>query len=212
VVEDHGIVGLGKRFVHDDADLWTSPLRIHREDLKWFVPFAAGAAALLKTDRSISAEIGEDKNIQGPSHAVSQMGSFSLYLTPAALMVLGHVSKDERTTHAGSVTLQAVLHSAIIVQTLKASTNRQRPDNPHGDGGFWDGGKSFPSGHAMSSWAFAEALSDQYPEKKWIRIGSYGMATAVSLSRISGQNHFPSDVLVGSSLGWLIGHYISHHH
>jgi membrane-associated phospholipid phosphatase len=212
VVEGHGIVDAGKQFVRDEAGLWTSPLRIHREDWKWIVPLGAGAAVLLRTDRTISTELAEDPSIETPSHSISQIGSFPLYVTPVALMVLGHMTKDEQAIKAGSVTLQAVLHSAIIVQTLKASTNRQRPSNALGDGGFWDGGKSFPSGHAMSSWAFAAALSDQYPEKKWIHIGAYGMATAVSLSRISGQNHFPSDVLVGSSLGWLIGHYVSRHH
>jgi membrane-associated phospholipid phosphatase len=212
VREEPGIVAAGKQFLREEADLWTSPLRINSEDLKWIVPLGAGTAALLQTDRTISTRIAQNHGIQPPSNVVSQLGSFPLYLTPAALMVLGRATKDERAAQAGRVTLQAVLHSGIIVQTLKASTNRQRPSNGLGGGGFWDGGKSFPSGHAMSSWAFATALSDQYPEKKWIRISAYGMATAVSVSRISGRNHFPSDVLIGSSLGWLIGHYVSHRH
>ncbi len=212
VVEEHGVVAVGKQFVRDEANLWTSPLRMNHEDLKWMVPLGIGAAALLKTDRSISSELAEDKRIEAPSHSIAEVGSYPLYLTPAAMMLLGHVTGNERTQETGSVVLRAVLHSAIIVQTLKVSTNRERPDKNRGDGGFWDGGKSFPSGHAMSSWAFASALSDQYPDKKWIGIGAYGMATAVSLSRISGQNHFPSDVLLGSSLGWLIGHYVSRRH
>jgi membrane-associated phospholipid phosphatase len=42
--------------------------------------------------------------------------------------------------------------------------------------------------------------------------GSYGFATAVSLARVGGLNHFPSDVLVGAALGELIGEYVVHHH
>jgi membrane-associated phospholipid phosphatase len=187
-------------------------MRAKRRDLKWIVPIGVGTAALIATDRRVSGEIGEVGRIQPPSRFVSRAGSLTTYAAPAALFLLGHATKNERASHAGSVSIQAVLHSAIIVQTLKAATNRERPNKPPGDGGFWDGGKSFPSGHAISSWAFAAAISDQYPEKKFLRIGVYSMATAVSLSRVSAREHFPSDVLIGSSVGYLIGHYISRHH
>jgi PAP2 superfamily len=212
IPSSRGVVTTAKQFLQDNRDLWTSPLRVKRENLRWIVPLGIGTAALLKTDPSISAEIEEAKGIQPPSRIVSRAGSFPLFLAPAVLMAVGRVADDERTVRAGSVTLQAVLHSEIIVQALKAATNRERPSKSNGNGGFWDGGKSFPSGHAISSWAFAAAISDQYADKKWIGISSYAMATAVSLSRIGGQNHFPSDVLIGSSMGWLIGHYISHRH
>lgn len=38
------------------------------------------------------------------------------------------------------------------------------------------------------------------------------MAAAVSVSRFTGRNHYPSDVLVGSALGYLIGHYVVRQH
>ena len=46
----------------------------------------------------------------------------------------------------------------------------------------------------------------------FVLIAAYGLATGVSLTRVMGQEHFPSDVLVGSSLGWLIGHNVVRHH
>jgi hypothetical protein len=210
--ESEGVVAVGKQFLRDEGKLWTSPLHMTRNDLKWVVPLGIGAAALLTADRNISTEIGEDRSIQKPSHDVSQAGTSPLYITPVALIVIGRLTQNQRTTHAGSVTLQAVLHSGVIVQALKFATNRERPDKTQGAGGFWDGGKSFPSGHAMTSWAFASAMSDQFPDKKWIRFSSYAMASAVSISRVSGQNHYSSDVLVGAALGWLVGHYVSRQH
>jgi len=210
--DSSGIVDVTKQFIQDQGALWTSPLHVKRSNMKWLVPLGVGAVALLRTDRSISGEVRENEGIRTPSRIVSQAGSFPLVVTPAALMVVGRLSHNERTVHAGSVGLQAFLQSEIIVQTLKLATNRERPNKYQGDGGFWDGGKSFPSGHAISTWAFAAAMADQYPEKRWIRISGYGVATAVSLSRVGGLNHFPSDVLIGSSLGWLVGHYVSHRH
>ncbi|HYR91855.1 MAG TPA: phosphatase PAP2 family protein [Terriglobia bacterium] len=210
--EQSGIVGFAKEFAQDQRGLWTSPLRVDRQDMKWLLPLSMGAATLLRADRSVSSEVQETNSLRTPSRFISQAGTYPVFATPLAMMVLGRLSHSERTTQAGTVGLQAALQSTLIVQVLKASTNRERPDKNHGSGGFWDGGKSFPSGHAMATWALASAMADQYSDKKWIGITGYSVATAVSLSRIGGLNHFPSDVLVGSSVGWLVGHYVSRHH
>jgi hypothetical protein len=45
------------------------------------------------------------------------------------------------------------------------------------------------------------------------QIAVYSLATAVSATRVLGKQHFPSDVLVGGAMGWLIGRqvYRTHH-
>ena len=42
-------------------------------------------------------------------------------------------------------------------------------------------------------------------DKPLVVFGSYGLATAISLSRVGGLKHFPSDVLIGATIGELIG-------
>jgi hypothetical protein len=46
-----------------------------------------------------------------------------------------------------------------------------------------------------------------------VQIGAYGLATAVSIARFTGRNHFLSDALVGSAIGYGIGRYVyrTHH-
>lgn len=39
-----------------------------------------------------------------------------------------------------------------------------------------------------------------------------GLATGVAVGRVTGENHFPSDVLVGSVIGYTVGGYVYHHH
>ena len=55
-------------------------------------------------------------------------------------------------------------------------------------------------------------MAHEYPGPL-TQILAYGLATGVSAARVSGRNHFPSDVVVGSAMGWLIGRqaYKSHH-
>jgi len=70
---------------------------------------------------------------------------------------------------------------------------------------------SFPSSHSTLAWALTGFLTREYPSK-WVQFGLYSMSTGVSLTRVLGQEHFPTDVLVGSAAGWLIGHYVSKKH
>jgi hypothetical protein len=210
--DESELKGFSRRFLQEERDLWTSPLRIHQEDTQWLLPLGVGAAGLVLIDRKVSEDVRETPGLQRPSDIVSQAGAGLLVAVPLSMIALGHFSHNARTVQAGVAGLEAFLHSGITVQVLKTATNRERPNKTLGDGGFWDGGKSFPSGHAITTWAFAAAMSDQYPDQKWVRISGYSVATAVSLARVGSLNHFPSDVLVGSSLGWLIGHFVSRHH
>jgi len=53
----------------------------------------------------------------------------------------------------------------------------------------------------------AGVIAGEYPSKR-AQLGVYSIASGVSLARVLGQEHFPSDVLVGATTGWLIGHFI----
>jgi membrane-associated phospholipid phosphatase len=93
---------------------------------------------------------------------------------------------------------------------MKMAFNRERPDKTTGSGSFWEGGMSFPSGHATTTWSIATVVAHEYRKKPIIGIGAYGVATAVSLARVGGQNHFASDVFVGAAIGNLIGRFVLH--
>ena len=63
---------------------------------------------------------------------------------------------------------------------------------------------AFPSGHATQSVVVAHVLSDKYPE---LKDDLMKVADKVSLSRLVGGHHYPSDVEYGKQLGkWLSGH------
>ena len=60
---------------------------------------------------------------------------------------------------------------------------------------------SFPSGHAMSSFAGATML---YAANRRLGLGAYLLAGLIAFSRLYLYVHFPSDVLAGAILGILI--------
>lgn len=63
---------------------------------------------------------------------------------------------------------------------------------------------SFPSGHTTQSVLVAYVLSDMYPE---LKDDFMKVADKISLSRLVGGHHYPSDIEYGKQLGkWLHGH------
>jgi membrane-associated phospholipid phosphatase len=104
-----------------------------------------------------------------------------------------------------------------VVEGLKLTTNRQRPYVPPGRGGFWPDdvytlSSSFPSGHSAATWALARVMVEETPGHPWLHALFYGLATGVSIGRVTGENHFPSDALVGSVIGYMVGGYVYHRH
>ncbi len=84
------------------------------------------------------------------------------------------------------------------------SFGRLRPDQGEGLGNFFDGGVSFPSDHSAVAWSIASVIAHEYPGP-FTQAAVYSLATAVSATRVMGKQHFPSDVVVGAAMGWLVG-------
>ena len=65
---------------------------------------------------------------------------------------------------------------------------------------------SFPSGHTATAFIGAGILAAQY-SATWIKRSVLICAGLIGLSRIMMGVHWPFDVLVGATLGWVIGYY-----
>ncbi len=98
--------------------------------------------------------------------------------------------RSSYAANTGFTALEAMGAASLMTLGIKAATNRQYAYAPNTRGEFWEGGKSFPSGHAATSFAFASVIAHRYPNKhcqlKW---SVYGLATGVSLARIGGKSN-----------------------
>jgi membrane-associated phospholipid phosphatase len=185
-----------------------SPKQLKNADTyKFFVPFLAGTAALLATDRRTSEGISDSRDIRNVSRNISYAGTaYSTLGISGGLYFLGKATNKPYLRDTGILSLRAVTNSLILIGGIKLATNRKRPLDG-GGGNFFNGGKSFASGHAVGSWALATVVAHRYREKPLLQATAYGAAALISASRVSGKNHFASDVLVGATLGYLIGRF-----
>jgi len=203
---------------HDQAGIWTSPLRIRANDAYWLVPFAAATGVALHYDAQAMQELGVDKTREDVSSTFSDIGLYSSIAGAGGLYFFGLAKNNDHLAETGRLGEEAMVNSFLVVEALKLATNRERPNEGNGRGGFWPRGTSsyqtdgsFPSGHAAATFAFARVLALEYPSKR-VQIPAYLFALAVSASRVTAREHFPSDVLVGGTFGYLIGGYLFRHH
>ena len=172
------------------------------------IPVGIGTAALMPFDRDISESVRG--GVEGPSLKFSMAGGPASIATAAAMFGIGHFANKPHVRETGMLGIRATTSAWLTVKGIKSATNRERPkrDGLEQEGDFWAGGKSFPSGHSAETWALATVIAQQYPEKPWVRFGAYAFAAGISASRVTGQKHFPTDVIIGAVIGPLIGRYV----
>jgi undecaprenyl-diphosphatase len=100
-----------------------------------------------------------------------------------------------------------------ITQVLKETTQRPRPYEIHQvrmtaalkNTTAGEEKESFPSGHAAGAFMIVAIIRRRFGKKMNI---FYGWAVLVALSRIYLGAHYPSDVIVGGFLGWVMANLI----
>jgi membrane-associated phospholipid phosphatase len=205
-------VPLFKNLVLDQKDIWTSPFRMKPGDLKWGVPFAGITTGLIMTDRTASHEAS--RNHVNASKTFSDAGLAVFGASSAGFYLLGRYTGDSLKRETGILSGEAMVNALAVDEVLKYAFQRQRPFEDKGAGRFFQSGSqnSFPSAHATLAFAFASVIAHEYPG--WLtKMLAYGGASAISLARVTGKEHFPSEVFVGGVLGYFIGEHVyrTHH-
>jgi len=195
----------------DQKVIWTTPFRMNRRQyLTVALPLAAATAGLIATDADTATWLSNTPDQIKWSQRFSNFGGvYTLGFITGGMLVGGKVTDKPHYFQIGRNSAEALVNSVITNYALKAITQRERPNEGNGRGHFWEGGNSFPSGHAMNSWAVAFAVARTPKCPKWLAITSYAMATGISISRYTAHKHFLSDILVGGVFGGYIGSYVA---
>ncbi|HKY64162.1 MAG TPA: phosphatase PAP2 family protein [bacterium] len=108
--------------------------------------------------------------------------------------IVGHGTHHPKVALTGRALTEALFLSLGIDVVAKLSFNRRAPDN---------GRFSFPSAHSTAAFTAAGVLTSFYGWKAGIP--SYALASLISVSRVDGDQHWVSDVVMGAVLGSVIG-------
>lgn len=141
------------------------------------------------------SELG-DRIVQGLGH-FGEMGSGW-----AALGLTGALARSDRRGRFLAAATAAPI-AVLANYSVKLTIGRQRPlIDDHPPLARAPSKLSFPSAHSTSSVAGAVALGRVAPEAK---PALYALAGAVCVGRPYLGMHYPSDVIAGAALGYLVG-------
>lgn len=131
---------------------------------------------------------------------ITSMGNVGLiWIIIASIILLGNTHKL-----IGYITIFTLIIGTILGEgIIKNIVRRVRPCNKHNNVSLLISrplSYSFPSGHALSSFAASEMLSISYPQYRCIFML---IAFLIALSRMYLYVHYPTDIIAGIILGIL---------
>jgi membrane-associated phospholipid phosphatase len=174
-----------------------------RRKSTWILLGGAGAAALLvhPWDKSLNAHLVGQPWAESFWKPGKYVGGVGMAIAPVGIYAIGRlfVDNEEGTrtnkwSHLGFDLVRAEIVNEVLVQAMKVSVRRDRPNgSPY----------SFPSGHASAAFAFASVLERHLGYRAaWPTLAIAGY---VATSRLHDNVHFLSDVVFGAGLGTAVG-------
>ncbi len=119
----------------------------------------------------------------------------ALPLSAAALWAAGVMADSDQIENTGEELCRGLLYTYGIVQTLKLTSGRLRPDSSNN--------RSFPSAHAAGASCVTAVLWHRYGAGVGVPLSALALYTCVS--RVNLGKHFPSDVVFGAAVGAACG-------
>ncbi|MGB6190962.1 MAG: phosphatase PAP2 family protein [Terracidiphilus sp.] len=211
-----GLRDLPKNLLEDQKAIWTSPLKIRASNAAIPIVLVVGTAAAITTDHEVMSQtVSQNPTFNSDALTASNGMLGVLGAAPVLFYACGKAKNDDHATDTRILAAEAVGGSIVLSEAIKIVARRERPDVDEAKGRFFQPGvgfdSSFASNHAFIAWSAASAIATEY-HGPFTMIAAYGLATGVSITRVLGRQHFPSDVFVGSACGWLIGRYVVHRH
>ncbi|MHB1591589.1 MAG: YjbH domain-containing protein, partial [Sulfuricella sp.] len=116
-------------------------------------------------------------------------------------------SSDPILSQTGYTALESGSTALLLAEGLKKVVGRARPWTGLGNHSFkpFSGSAStgtdgFPSGHTIITWAVVTPFAEEY-DAPWL----YGVAALTNVARVGSRQHWVSDTVAGSLLGYGIG-------
>lgn len=212
-LEPVNLKSLPRNLFQDQKSLFSAPFHMTPRQWQWTVPLAFVGAGLLASDTAIEGHVPTNPTTVSHANTASNAGLGALVAVGAGMFVWGHLKDNDQQRETGLLSGEAGIDAFLDTELLKYVTGRERPFTGSGKGHFFQGGSSFPSQHSTISFAIASVIAHEYPGVL-TQVLAYGVAGGVSAARIGAHQHFATDVLVGSALGWYLGRqvYRSHSH
>lgn len=206
-----------KYFLNDGISFYSLPFRLSGEEWIYTLAGVGLIAVMMPLDDDVKkAVVGDGNNANDKALNIARDYGDLKYTGTASLVLYatGLFAKQKELRITGRMLLQSILYSGILTSGMKFITGRSRPyttDNQFQFNWFEFNNDlvSIPSGHATVAFAVSTVLAERI-DSWWARIGFYSLAAATAYSRIYDNQHWLTDVVLGSAIGFGAGYFTVH--
>lgn len=204
----------------DQKEIWLFPLRLAKgKEILPTVAVVGVTAALVATDAHSAPPFRNTTNFSGFNRVFNgtATGAF-IAAVPAAFYITGLARKDTYAQNTALLAAEAFADGFAVDLAMKGITGRRQPLSYYGNGPYTDSffngthnpfhSGGFYSVHAMAATSVAAVIAHRYRNHRWVPYVAYGLAGAISFSRITRSDHFPGDVFFGGAMGFVIAKYV----
>jgi membrane-associated phospholipid phosphatase len=205
------------RILGDQKEVWLFPLHLAQgQHILPTIAVVGATGGLMAADSHIMVHLRNttdfhefDKIFSGTNTGIATA------LIPASFYIYGLAHKSSYAEQTALLAGEAYADSAIPEVVMKIVSRRLRPSAVPATSNYTDTffhssvsvfgkGSSFPSGHAAGIFSVATVVAERYRQHRWVPWVMYGLAGAISFSRVTTFAHFPSDVFIGAVMGYTI--------
>ena len=212
------VIGSTAILIHFDQDITND---VHR--------IANGIHLHRETNYNNLIKFGTTKILKLPNNlntAAYEMGEGWVGMAVAGgLYIHGKLAGNYRSAQAASDLTEGFIATAISTQIIKRFTGRQSPFEATVPGGAWrpfpsfsnfqkhtSAYDAFPSGHLATMMTYVTILTEDYPEKKWLKPLGYSLMAASSFAMLNTDVHWAGDYPLALAIGYINGRYITGRH
>jgi len=205
--------------LQDEKEIFLFPKELAKGKHWWpTVGVLGGTVALVASDPYTAPPFRTTGRLNGFNRVFSSASTAAfIAAVPAAMYGVGWLRKDSYARDTALLAGEAVADGFLLDIPFKGITGRRQPltyigNGPYSDSFFRGSHNPFHSGgffseHAMAATSVATVIAERYRKHRWVPFVAYGLAGAISFSRISRSDHFPSDVFFGAAMGFVISKY-----
>jgi membrane-associated phospholipid phosphatase len=208
----------GVLLLNDFKQQFLSPLDIKKKGWLTGAALVAGTVGISFLDKPIQNAALKFRNnhpgVASFSHTITSVGGISEAAVFGTIAIAGYVFNKPKLRTTTALAAQSYITSLGWSTLFKYLSGRVRPvsfvpDDPLNSskfhGPFYTNNSSFPSQHSTLAFAAARVYAMEYKNTPIIPIISYTAATLISLSRLTENKHWATDILAGAFLGWACG-------
>ncbi|MDH5631616.1 MAG: phosphatase PAP2 family protein [Gammaproteobacteria bacterium] len=201
-------------WIDDTTGYFLSPTEWNSNQWLLFTGVAGLAAIAQHNDEAVRYRFDTRQSDRGDraAHLGNSWGEV-IGLSGASILgvySVGWITGNKDLVQTGNNAVESLILACTTTSLLKRVFDRKRPNQTESADDFFQGGRSFPSGHVTAAFVLSTTFAEAGGNPSWYRrLFFYSLAATTAYARMYDQKHWLSDTIIGAAIGTSTAIYVN---